>query len=190
MSDFEFVSIILSIVIGLGITRVLGGLAGALRHRGTFRSHRATVVWSVTVLLMQVLYWLGTVNSYRQKEPVITMASFATLLLGSIALYFAASLILPDEIGPDSDLSRHFAAVRRPFYVVLASVPVLELTDTLTHGLPTLAALGWPYHVALATVFVGAAVGYISEERRTHEILSLLAGIGVVGWLLVRFYVI
>ena len=37
MSNFEFVSVVLAIVIGLGITRILSGLGLALEHRSTLR---------------------------------------------------------------------------------------------------------------------------------------------------------
>jgi hypothetical protein len=190
MSDFEFVSVILSIVVGLGITRVLGGLASMLRHRATMRSHWVTALWAVDTLLWQILYWLGTVNSYRHASPVFTMVSFATLLAESIALYFAASLILPDEIGPATDLEEHFAWVRRPFYLVLASIPILEALDTLSHGVATFMDLGWAYGGLLATFCAGALLGFFRESRRVHMVLSLLACASVIGWLLARFYLI
>ena len=190
MSDFEFVSVILSIVVGLGITRILGGLASALRHRATLRSHWVTTVWAVDALLWQMLYWLGTVNSYRHALPVFTIPSFATLLGGAIALYFAASLILPDEIGPETDLAQHFSTIRRPFYLVLATTAVLELLDTLSHGVDTLARLGWSYGAALALTFGGSLFGAFSESRRIHEVLCLASLVAVIGWLLARVYVI
>ena len=189
MSDFEFVSIILSIVVGLGITRILGSLAGALRHRSTLRSHWVTMVWAVDLLLWQVLYWLGTVNSYRQAS-VFTIPGFATLLAGAVAFYFAASLILPEEIDSETDLARHFASIRRPFYLVLAAVPVLELLDTLSHGFGIVARQGWGYFLILVSTFAGSLVGAFVASRRVHEVLCLCSLVAVVSWLLARFYVI
>ena len=46
MSDFEFVSIILSIVVGLGITRVLSGLAATIRHRATLEEEGLSALWA------------------------------------------------------------------------------------------------------------------------------------------------
>ena len=37
MSTFEFVSVLMSIVVGLGITRLLGSIAGLIEHRETIR---------------------------------------------------------------------------------------------------------------------------------------------------------
>ena len=190
MSDFEFVSVILSIVLGLGITRILGGLASALRHRATVRSHWVTTVWAVDILLWQILYWLGTVNAYRHGSAVFTIPGFATLLGGAIAFYFAASLILPDEIGPGTDLAQHFATIRRPFFLVLASAPVLELLDTLSHGIDHLIRLGWAYGALVTMTFGGSLLGVFSESRRAHQFLCLASLVVVIGWLLARIYVI
>lgn len=190
MSDFEFVTIVLSIVLGLGITRILGGLAGVLRHRATMRSHWISIVWAVDALLWQILYWLGTVNSYRHGSPEFTVTGFGMLFALAIALYFAASLVLPDDIGPDTDLARHFEAIRRPFYLVLAGLPVLEFLDTMSHGTGSLARQGWAYGAVLALTFAGAVVGAFAVSRRVHGFLSVGLMIGIVGWLLARFYII
>jgi hypothetical protein len=37
MSTFDFITILLSIVVGLGITRLLGGLARAIEIRGSLK---------------------------------------------------------------------------------------------------------------------------------------------------------
>ncbi len=52
MSDFEFVSVVLAIVIGLGITRILSGLASVLEHRSSLQSDWIIQTWAVMVLLM------------------------------------------------------------------------------------------------------------------------------------------
>ena len=91
MSDFEFISVVLAIVIGLGITRILSGLASVLEHRATLRPDWISLTWAVAVLLWQIVYWLGTVNSYRE-EAVFTVASFGLLLLAAVA---SATGVLP-----------------------------------------------------------------------------------------------
>jgi len=114
-----------------------------------------------------IIIWLGTVNAYRHGSAVFTIPAFATLLGGAIAFYLAASLILPDEIGPKTDLAQHFSTIRRPFYLVLASTPVLELLDTLSHGVDHLIRLGWAYGALVALTLGGSLVA-------------------VIGWLLAR----
>ena len=85
MSDFEFVSVVLAIVIGLGITRILSGLGSVLEHRATLRADWISLTWAVTVLLWQVVFWVGTVNSARAR-PVFTVANVGLLLLAAVGL--------------------------------------------------------------------------------------------------------
>ena len=54
MSDFEFVSVILAIVIGLGVTRILSGLASVLEHRATLSADWISLTWAVAVLLWPI----------------------------------------------------------------------------------------------------------------------------------------
>ena len=190
MSTFEFVSIVLSIVVGLAMTRVLDGLASVVRHRPISRSHWVTLVWTAALLLWLMVYWLGTVNSYRHSAQAITVAGVATLLAGAIALFFAASLILPDDIGANTNLEQHFAAIRPPFFLALASVSLFEFLDTLSHGVGTLRNLGWAYGTIVAGTFAGSLVGFFSTSKRTHEVLCLLSLLTAIGWLLSTGYAI
>jgi hypothetical protein len=190
MSDFEFVSIILSIVVGLGITRILTGLAATIRHRATLSVDALSVLWASTVLLWQILFWLGTVNSYRTQGILFTLGNFGTLLLSAVALYFAAALILPTAIQPATDLGQHFWTVRKPFFLVLVTLPLLEFLDSAQHGMDNLVALGAIYLAVQAASAVGCVIGYSTENRHVHGALVWAFFIGAFVWLLTNMWVI
>jgi hypothetical protein len=190
MSDFEFVSVVLAIVIGLGMTRILSGLASVLEHRATLRPDWISLTWAVTVLLWQILFWVGTVNSYRSKPITFTVANFGLLLLAAVALYFAAALVLPSQIGPRTDLRQHYAAVRKPFFLVLLGLPLLELSDSLQHGFRHLLDLGPAYLVAQGFVILVCFRALATESRRTHGVIAVGFLGGIMAWLFTRLFVI
>ena len=57
MSDFEFLSILVSIVIGLALTRLLGGLGHAYHFRRISKMDAVHVAWTITVFFAVVLNW-------------------------------------------------------------------------------------------------------------------------------------
>ena len=189
MSDFEFVSVILAIVIGLGMTRVLSGLASVLEHRATLRADWISLAWAVAVLLWQIVYWLGTVNSYRERA-VFTVASFGLLLLAAVGLYFAAALVLPSRIGPGTDLRQHYDAVRIPFFLVIMTLPLLELGDSLLNGFSNPLSREPTYLVTQGVIIIGCCSALAIKDRRNHAIWAVVALGSLITWLFTRLFVI
>jgi hypothetical protein len=189
MSDFEFVSIILSIVVGLAITRILSGLASLIEFRKVLRIHWLTVGWAVLVLLILVVYWFAIVNVWRDRVQW-TFGNLGILLVMAITLYFWAALVLPRNLGADTDLPHHYESVRRPLFAILAIWPALGLLDFAIDGIETLKALDagiWFGHTA--SIGVGL-LGFFTASRRVHSIIvagSLVMLVALIG---VRVYVI
>jgi hypothetical protein len=189
MSDFEFVSVILAIVIGLGVTRILSGLGSVLEHRKTLRSDRIVLTWAVGILLWQILFWLGTVNSARAR-PVFTVAGFGMLLLAAVALFFAATLVLPGQIGPGTDLRQHYGAVRKPFFLVVLALPLLEVADSAVNGFQHPLSREPEYFITQAAGILGCVLCLAKDSRRLHGVLAVVFVLWMLGWMFTQFFVI
>jgi hypothetical protein len=186
VSDFEFISIVLSIVVGLGITRILGGLASVVEQRAYLQANWLTLGWAVGVLLWQVVFWLGTVNSTRGL-PNWTVVEFGVLLLLAIGLYFASALVLPGHIDSETDLSAHFDAMRRPFFLVYAA---WALVSSFIGGLENLVALGPAAWFGQATGVGVGILGMAATGRRLHVTILAVHLLGLLGVTAARFYTV
>ena len=189
MSDFEFVSVVLAIVIGLGITRILSGLASALEHRATLRSDRIVFTWAVLVLLWQILFWLGTVNSARAHSQ-FTVANFGMLLLAAIALFFAATLVLPGRIGPGTDLRQHYGTVRKPFFLVIMALPILEIGDSAVNGFQNPMSREPEYFITQGAIILGCSLSLAMDNRWLHGTFAVLGVLWLFAWLFTQLFVI
>lgn len=189
MSDFEFISIILSIVVGLTITRVLGGLASVVEHRRGLRVNWLSIGWSVQVLLWSVAFWLGTVNSTRRLDSW-TLGSFAVLLSLAIALYFLAAVVLPTQIDSTTDLVAHFAEVRRPFFSIFAAWVAVSTASALIWGVENFIRLGPPFWIGQAAGFALALVGVATARTRVHVTILIVSLVGTIAFIAVRLAVI
>lgn len=189
MSDFEFVSIILSIVVGLAITRILSGLASLIELRRQLRMHWLTIGWSSLVLLWQVVYWFASVNGWRDRVQW-TSANFGILLVIGITLYFAAALVLPRRIDSDTDLAQHYESVRQPLFAVFVAWPLLDMVDSVIGGIDNLMAFGpglWIGHTA--TVGLGV-LGLFTTSQRVHAVIVVGSLVAVLSLMAIRLYTI
>ena len=57
MDPFSYLSVLISIVLGLGITNLLGGVATLMRGRSQVRPYWPLPIWLVTLFLMHVQTW-------------------------------------------------------------------------------------------------------------------------------------
>lgn len=141
MSTFEFVSVLLSIVISLAVAHLLTGVAQALKARKV-RFHWVLAAWWLFVFMLCVDYWFSLWQ--LRDAPTWTLAFVMTWLVLAAITYIAAWVVTPD---PDADgtidFVAHFEANRRKFYGVLIAwvlggavvngyTPSMELANLLT----------------------------------------------------------
>lgn len=106
MSSFEFISVALSIVIGLGLTQLLKSAVVVLRAWGEHGVDVLPILWAMIVFVTIVQFWWALFE--LDAGNLVTewsLAGFMLLLAGTVLLYVAAALVLP---GVPSDLRGYF----------------------------------------------------------------------------------
>ena len=124
MTEFELLAIPISLVLGLGITKMLSALAITIRNRKQVRFHWLPVAWAAWIFLVCVQFFFYMWDLYEMEVP-FTWSVFGPLLWHCILLFLAAGLILPGpgvrEV-PDNlldDFQQHGRLALIPFAVVL-----------------------------------------------------------------------
>src|ERR1700761_2498507 len=115
MDAFSYLSVLLSIILGLAITQILMGYRGLLLARGRVRFYAPTMTWSVLLLVIAAQNWWASFGLSHHQDW--TFLQFSAVLLQTVLLYMMAGLVLPD-IPPEApvDLREHYFRERRPFY--------------------------------------------------------------------------
>jgi hypothetical protein len=130
MDSFSYISVILSIVLGLAIAQVLLGFRGLILTRAKVKPYAPTVIWALIALLIPIQAWWA--DFAMRKHTNWTFLVLLVIMLQAISIYMIAALALPDISGERViDLRQHFLAHRSWFFgAVLASV-VFSLSKTV-----------------------------------------------------------
>ncbi|MCM2310274.1 MAG: hypothetical protein NDI84_02625 [Steroidobacteraceae bacterium] len=166
MNVFEFLLVIVSIVLGLGITELLAGLVRILR--GELVPGRLHALWMFVIFQLQVqLAWglWGLRAKVEWQYP-----EFLLLLLAPVLLYLAAAVIFPKVETPER-LDAHLIRRRRPFFLLLTGyVMVAALYSWLLFDeeLTLIAAV-----IRLPAIAILATLA-ITERPRVHLVLGLV----------------
>jgi hypothetical protein len=188
VDEFSYLSVLLSIVLGLGITQLLTALGRLIQARERVRMFWPAPAWAVLLLVTHVQTW-WTMFGLRD-QAAWTFFTFLLVLLQPVLLYLLAALVLPDfgetaDPGEGTvDLRRHYFRQARWFFgLALALLAVSVLKDVALDGelpdTPNLLA-----HLLFAALWGTAAV---TRRERYHLLLAPLSFVLFTGYVALLF---
>ena len=170
MDAFSYLSVLLSIILGLAITHLLQGFGRIIQARERVVIYWPALAWAGLLVLVSIQTWWALFG-LRTREGW-SFFPFLVVVLQTINLYLTASLILP-EIGPGErvDMRHHYFAQARWFFsLTIVAVLISFAKDLVLNGkLPTEA------NTAIQCIFVGVAISAIVIRRSWyHKLISAL----------------
>jgi hypothetical protein len=171
MDQFSYLSVLLSIVIGLAITQILKGYRGIVLARRRVDTYWPVLLWSATLLMINVQSWwaMFTMRNVR----IWTFAGFAVVLAQTILQYMLSAIVLPDFFGDERvDLREHYFAHRRWFFGLAMLVLLVSLSKELVlYGyFHSLLDIGFQY-----TFIAMSMVALLTRAEWYHKLAALIA---------------
>ena len=88
MSSFEFVTVLVSVIVGLGVTHLLTGLGRAVHHRARESLWWVHLCWTATILLYLAIHWWNLF--FLRDDSVWSFLVYLYILFHSILIFFLA----------------------------------------------------------------------------------------------------
>jgi len=180
---FSYLSVLLSIILGLAITQILQGYRGLLLARGRVTFYAPTMLWSVLLLVIAAQAWWSSFGLVRHQNW--TFLQFAAVLLQMGLLYMMCGLVLPDVPRDEPvDLKAHFYREHRPFFAdFLLMLAASVAKDWILEGrLPSNENL--IFHGVFAAM---SLAGYLVRTPRFHEIITPLGALVMGAYVALLF---
>jgi len=174
MGLFEFLMVLVSVVIGLGITEVLTGWANLLRARDEVRFYWVHVMFQLGVFFALLQQWWEFWDKAAMGE--ISFVAVLAVLVPPVLLFLIAHLLFPSQV-EHADLEDYYYR-QSPLLWGLVIAGTLEGTflQPIVFGYPIfhLANISGIPMVALCVVLA------TSKKRRVHGVLGPLVILMVV----------
>ena len=120
MDSFGYLSVLLSIIIGLAITHFLQGLRVIMLSRESARLYAPSLIWALLILLIATQMWWSAFDLREYRDW--SFALYGLILLQVALFYLASGLVLPDLRPENIDLEVDYFRNRRGFFGLLAGV--------------------------------------------------------------------
>lgn len=183
MDAFGYLSVLISIILGLAIAQVLQGYRALLLARGRIHADPAPLIWSGLVLLFAAQAWWASFGLNARQHW--DFGDFVVILVQMGLLYMLSALILPDVPSDEPvDLALHFERHRRAFFIFLIAMLASSIVKEaiLEHRLTSPLNLG--FHFLLAAIAVG---GILLAGRKAQLALALTAAAGFLAYVTLLF---
>jgi hypothetical protein len=171
VEPFAYLSILTSIVLGLGVTRVLTGVGRLLQVRHHTPLYWVHLVWAGNLFLFLVLNWWILFRWHSQAEW--TFFLFLFVLLSPTIAFLLAVLLFPEPLEDGLNLKHYFYANHRWFFILAALLAPIDGIDTLLKGWDHFLAQGPIYILTLVLVLGLSAVAAMTRNERYHAGFAL-----------------
>jgi cell division protein FtsW (lipid II flippase) len=174
MDPFSYLVVLTSIVLGLGVTRLVGGFGNLMQTRRRKQMYWVHTLWMLNLLLtMTIVWWVA----YRWRaQQHWTFFLFLWLILSPTILYLISALLFPDsdEARTVTDWQSYYYENHRDIFVLYALIFPIDLIDTLLKGVAHFKAQGPVYLGTMVLWFALLLVAAFIRRKRYHAFLAIL----------------
>lgn len=184
MNAFDYLAVIISIVLGLSLTQLLTGLGRMIQLRRHIRFYWPAVLAVLALIVADVQFWWSMFGLRERTDW--DFAGFFVLLVQASVLSIASTVIVPamPDGADDIDMKSAYFDHSRWYFGLLIGLLAVSLVKSwvLDQRMPRTADL--IAHAAFASVFL---VGAVSRSDRVHKVVAPALCTALIGYVVVLF---
>ena len=179
MDLFEYLGVLISVVVGLGVVQIFTGLATLIQERDEHRIDWIHLVWTlgITTYLLSFWWYIFTWSALATW----TYSLFVFFVTYALVLYLMSGLLFPHRPTGSVDFAALFMRNRAWFFGLSIAATLLDIVEVMMKaeaGLRPIPSGWWPFTIS---ILVLSAIGMRSDNRRFHGFFALyylFAGVG------------
>ena len=192
MTSFEYVMVLVSIIVALAIAHLLNSIAASVHrlrgHGEPIELDAVYVLWIGFVLIYLISFWWW---EFKLQEVLIewSFGMYLFVIGYAIALFMMAAILVPHRMQGVTRSYDYFLQGRKWFFGALLLVTVIDVADTFLKG------YDWGVRPAVLAIYavntIVAVTGFVSNRRSIQlgvacvafavQLLYLFQELGVLG---------
>jgi hypothetical protein len=179
MDSFRLIAVILSMILGLGVTRLLNGFVSVFRARAVSAVDWVPLVWGGCLFAIQLEFWWAINNLPLVWEP-LAFVDFIGLVALTLTLFLAPALLLPSRNEDEGmGLRAYFERDGRYGVLFVAAFTLLGFVANVYYFAAPLLQLWALLELPMILLPIGAFLA-ARRSRRVTEVLTV-AYVGLLG---------
>lgn len=184
MTISEYILVLISIVVGLGMTHLLSGAAEMVQHAKILHPYSVHTAWMVYLFITIIHFWWWEFRLVQIQTW--TFLPYAFVVCFAVLLYLLVALLVPQR-GETENIKEHYYSHRKWFFGTMALVQVVDFGDTLVKGRSYFTGLGFEYPIRNLAIIVLCLVAIRTKNEKFHGALVLLLIAYQLLWIMRHF---
>ncbi len=183
MSLFEFVLVMASLILAIGVTLLLRHVAAVVRYRSSLELDWIALTWMAVLFLSTTSVWWSL---WDFSDVEWTFPRFFYLLVCPTVQFVAISMLVSTDVSKSgASMSANFGHIRVPFMLLMAVFQVLVSWDGWIFGVEPF----WNSLRSLQIVVIAAfVVGAISPRPSVQKfVVVFVVGLLIIGTFVLRY---
>jgi hypothetical protein len=176
---FEYLTVLISVVVGLSVTSFLTNVARIIHVRGAVTISWVQLLWSIVILIWTIAFWWFTF--VLAEQPEWTFPLFVFLLVYSTLLFFMMALLFPEGMPADHNYRAQFMRNRVWFFGVLLLFLCVDSIDYIVKLEKDVSIVGHlPYAAFVGPLIVLSLLALRTENLLFHRIFAVYSLLAVL----------
>ena len=178
MNLFEYLGVLVSVVIGLAVTYLVNGVVDVIQRRGVAKVYWVHLAWVFFLLTWLVQFWW---SFFAWSQAEWSLELFMFFLAYAVTLSVVAGLLFERE-SLTADFRELFFKHSTWFFALQILANGLDVIEVNMKARAGIRAVPAGYHVALAAMVLGLVVGMLSQNAKYHGALAVFAVVWALGY--------
>ncbi|GAA0637369.1 hypothetical protein [Brevundimonas lenta] len=168
---------LISIIIGLGLTEMLGNLHRLIRNRERVKWDPLPLAWVVALTLLVLNYWWAVFLGLDGSDRARTAAEMGLVLAPPLLLFVTTASVLPNfEADSDWDMRRHYAQQHKVFVLTFMVYQLSTWATALLTG-----GTGWNLPTVVRVVILALLALMLLLKGRIWDWIAVAIIIGLLA---------
>ncbi len=163
ISPFEYVIVLISIILGMGITQIVSGLASIIHRWEKVKIYWPHLILVILVFLIHIQEWWA---AYDMRDYAYwRLPTFLFIILYPVNLYILSRILFPISWrGPVIDLKKFYYQNYKRIFLFTITLDVLGIIDNIFLS-------GYQISEQIVQFLVLAILVFAIGRRSSHELL-------------------
>src|SRR4051794_30684556 len=180
MDMFNYVMVLASVIIGLGITHLLQGVGRIVEHPGREKTYWVHLLWVAAIFLRAIFWWWFEFRLSKTAEWTFTLYVF--VLAYAFLIYLWCALLFPRDLEGYDGFKAYFYSRRRWFFGLLLAGQAIDVVDTLLKGLDHFHSLGPAYPIGISILSILFLIAVRTRNERFHGAFATFSVLYLIAY--------
>jgi hypothetical protein len=169
VSQFEYVAVLISIIVGLALTQILRGVGRMVTTKQGPRPYWVHLIWTFYLFLNIILFWWW---EFRLGTIEWSLSVYLVVITYSTLFFFVSLVMQPGSLDGVASYKEYFYSHRRWIFGLIIAITLLDFVDTLIKGMAHFSNLGAGYLAIQFALISASGAAIITSNERYHEVFA------------------